>query len=149
MNKIPTAPTGKKIRILEPGDVFHLVDRPVMIRMTGGWNGTRVVERGETVEVTAEMVALAHEREDSWFDLIADPDGQIARWGALRFEEGPATGPAWDHGDARYEMEKREALAVVRSITDPSERARAFAEVKQRFARPEAPRVLLGAGTDG
>lgn len=92
------------------------------------------VRPGDTVTVTQQMIDLNRDRTGwSWFSMVDDPEGQVRRYGCVRFARGlpPADLPSAPGTDLE-DRHKAEHEAAWR-ITDPIERAQALSRVRERF----------------
>lgn len=127
------------------GDVVHALvsgfTYPVSSELTGG----RVTRRGETIELTDDMLAAARDRNgDSFWDIVDDTEAQAARWGAVVFARGaaPAELETWLPGTPEHAIAREKARLEAWLVSNPVERAAALHEVERRYG-PRADQTLL------
>lgn len=102
----------------------------------------RVLSRGETFTVSPETYELTKDRlGNSFLDLA--PDQQVARWGMVKFAEGPAPDDMTYGEDDEYQMYKAGTRAREQAllISHPVERAEALAEVEKRYGAALHPKA--------
>jgi hypothetical protein len=94
----------------------------------------RALYQNETVTLTAEQVAETFDRNGvSW--LTMTDDDQLAKWGELRFANGPAPEDAVigaDDASLRYRLWER-ARKRAESFSDPFDRKVELAKVAEEF----------------
>ncbi|CAH0158812.1 hypothetical protein SRABI98_00970 [Microbacterium sp. Bi98] len=93
-----------------------------------------VLFAGQTFTVTPEEYELSKDRTGhSWLDL--DAQAQTARWGMVKFQEGPAPDGMGIGEDSEFVMFERgmQALKYARGISDPRERALAVKAVWDEY----------------
>lgn len=93
-----------------------------------------ISRRGETLQVTPELRALNVDANGKcFFDLTEEE--QVGRWGSVKFAAGaaPAAINVWDNDPFLQDKMRSEAALVANALADPVERARALAEVRERF----------------
>lgn len=120
---------------LKPGDQFHVLGS---ITIPYSNNHSAVVQRGQTVTVTAEMLELTTDRNgDSWLDDVDDEAAQVARWGQRLIAPGECPQDVlWfnSEGDtASIGVARALALEEARAHSDPAERRERVAEVNARY----------------
>lgn len=123
---------------LKPGDQFHIL---AAITIPYSNNHSAVVQRGQTVTVTAEMIDLTTDRTGhTWLSLVDDEPGQIARWGHRLIAPGPAPeSVVWWNSPS-----DTASVGVARSIE--LEEARAHADPAERRERVAAVNAKYGLG---
>ena len=126
--------------------LIHFLESGLTVRTNAGTYGSRVVRRGDELQVTAEVRALSADRLGvSPFDLVDDPDAQAALWGRAQFARGP-----WPEGEQKLErggrdwIEARElARLAAHRLLDPAERAQALHHVEEVYGPAlETSRIL-------
>jgi len=93
-----------------------------------------VSQRGETIEITPELRRLNTNADCVCvFDLTEEQ--QLERWGSVKFATGEAPDGvnAWDGDEFLRDKLRAEAGVVAAAIADPVERARALADVRDKF----------------
>ena len=95
----------------------------------------RVMYRGDTFEVTEEEYEASKDLKGrSWLDMT--PEDQEARWGNQNFGEGDLPeGIEWADDDLHGQVYRQWQAATERAkkISDPAERAQAYADIKRKF----------------
>lgn len=128
--------TDDAIRDPEPG-LIHF-RHSMAIRFTE--HESRMVVRGETIELTQEMIDLGRDRHGvSHFRLVDDPQEQVRRWGKQIYARGAcppdifwwnAPGNTADRKYAR-DLEMQEAEL----IRDPVLKYERVKAIKEKFGR--------------
>jgi len=96
-----------------------------------------VLKRGESITLTAAQVADTVDRDGNSFLDLSDDD-QLARWGSVKFGQGPAPeGMAAWQDDSLARSDAREAArADALRIVDRGERIAALKAIDDKFGRP-------------
>lgn len=120
------------------GDLIHF--RSSMSVALGSSNG-RVFHRGEELELTADIIESAKDRNgNSWLDL--DPGEQVQRYGKQIWGIGPVPADIewWNApGDtASRDVAKIRARDIAAKISDPTEREAAWAAARKNFGGTDA-----------
>lgn len=125
-------------KTLQPGDQFHVI---AAITIPYSNNHSAVVQRGQTVTVTAEMIDLTTDRNgDSWLDDVDDEAAQVARWGQRLIAPGECPDAVhWWNSES-----DTASVGVARSIE--LEEARAHADPAERRERVAAVNAKYGHG---
>jgi hypothetical protein len=126
--------------VLEVGAVFHAVHDGLTIpRTTSMWGGLPAIitRRGESYILTEEMLKASKNRfgQVGWPAVVADPDGQIRKWGRQYLAPGPAPAglESWVHGSTEWREARERARREAWAQPSDAERAYALAEVQRRF----------------
>lgn len=134
---------------LKAGDVVHALVSgftfPGSLELTGG----RVTRRGEDITITDDMLEAAKDRRGaSFWDLVDDPDGQVARWGHEVFRRGSAPDDmeTWTPGSPEHQLARERARQDAWTLPDPRERAAALQEVQRRYGALPDETVILTRG---
>lgn len=74
------------LRVFEPFEVHFFTAMTIPVSDINGW----MVHYGQTITVTPSIHFFSKDRNgNSWLDLLDDPDGQVSRYGRVRFARGP------------------------------------------------------------
>ena len=113
--------------------VIHVVKTGFTVPLSSDAN--RVALRGETFELTPEQIESTRGRDgQSVFDL--DTDAQLARWGEVRFQDGPAPEGMWADDDVSVRAAARErALEDANKLPTRAEQIAARIEVENTLGR--------------
>lgn len=131
---------------LVPGDRIHFLSTAT-IRVREGSYGGEMVERGQTVTITDEILRLNVNREGwSWLSLIDDREEQVRRWGKARFGRGPfpEREPMLEPGSPEAEWAAREALEAAAKLADPAAARAERVRVRAEYGIPSTQRTIAG-----
>lgn len=101
---------------------------------------SRVVVRGETIELTPEMIDLGRDRHGvSHFHLLDDPQAQVRKWGKQVYARGecPADIAWWNSPDSSGDRVYARDLAMQEAnlIRDPVAKYEAHKAIREKFGR--------------
>ena len=120
----------------QPGDVIHIRGA---LSITLGDNLGRSFSRGEELTLTPEIIENAKDPNgNSWLTLT--PQQQVEKWGSQKFGWGPCSPEItwWNTpGDiASHDVARIQARDRAAAISDPTERAAAWEQVREEFGTP-------------
>lgn len=101
---------------------------------------SRVMVRGETVELTPEMIELSRDRNGATsFSLLDDEPAQVRRWGKVIFARGecPEAVQWWNSPDSTGDRKYARDLAFQEAelIRDPVAKYEAHKAIREKFGR--------------
>lgn len=118
------------------GVVIHFLST-VTVPITKGLNAqSALLSRGHTLTLTNTIIDAGLDRNGkSWLSLLDDPEGQISRWGEVKFARGafPEKEESWRQGSPEWEMARDSARAKAWAVVDEEERAKALVEVRRHY----------------
>lgn len=149
--------TTNKTFHASPGERFHALTAATLPVGGGLFSGGEVVERGRTVTITADLIeATKNKHGVSWLDLVNDAEGQIEKWGEVRFAPGPWPDDTetWVQGDPVWELNRAKAQSAAWAVADEGDRAKALRAVLSRYGAgqptsTETARFSADRPTDG
>lgn len=101
---------------------------------------SRMVVRGETIELTPEMIELSRDRHGvSHFRLLDDEQEQVRRWGKIYYRRGacPPEVQWWNSPDSTGDRKYARDLAFQEAelIRDPVAKYEAHKAIREKFGR--------------
>jgi hypothetical protein len=144
--EVPKPKVGEMIHFLKSGLIFH--------RVTGSRLTADVSSRGQEYVLTTGDLENSDRDGGCFWDLVNDPERQIARWGEVVVSSGPApehfsrSSPRWrPEGPAEADEERQRRRAVADRITDPEERREAQVEIDRVLGRANTSKTLNTYGS--
>lgn len=126
----------------KPGDQFHVLKSGFPISRP---HINEIAKRGDQFTVTEQLILDSLDRNnESWLDLLHDPEGQIKRYGHVAFAPGeaPAGLQPWEPNSPEADMARDSARTLAFAEADPQKRAEKLAEVYRVFGRKQTSRTL-------
>lgn len=101
---------------------------------------SRMVVRGETLELTPEMIDVSRDRNGvSHFTLLDDEQEQVRRWGKIYYRRGacPPEVQWWNSPDSTADRKyaRDVELQEANLIRDPVLKFERMKEIKEKFGR--------------
>jgi hypothetical protein len=128
---------------LVAGDRIHFLSTATVSIREGSYGG-QMVERGQTITITDEILRLNVDRTGwSWLTLVDDRRAQTEKWGKPRFGRGPfpESEPLHLPGSAEAEWAAREAYEAAKRLPELEARAER-ARTRAEFGTPTTQRTL-------
>lgn len=134
------SPTPRTSGPAQPGDEVTAAVSGTTISIGGfmlGGSGV-VLTRGQVFVLTSAMIEASRDNTGAvtWPSLIHDEHAQREKWGEIRFLLGRHDLERWaDSRDSFWQLDHDQARANALSIVDPTDRAAALDQVRERFGR--------------
>ena len=136
---------SKLMPTVEPGDTVHFIRTGILWARSLSFSAPHEISRrGQTIELTSDIIAASVDRHgsNSWLGL--SDEQQIARWGSVVYQPGPAPKnlTTYQPNSTEEEVEYGERRTAAWAVTDPQARAEALAAVKKEFGSPTTSRTI-------
>ena len=98
-----------------------------------------VSTRGEELVLTPQVIDANSDRNGTCvFDLLHNPEAQVARFGREFFAPGPAPADMLrtEPGTAEHEVARARERHAASHLADPKDRADALREIAERYGEP-------------
>lgn len=134
------SPTPRASGPAQAGDEVTALVSGITISLGGfmlGGSGV-VLTRGQVFVLTSAMIEASRDNTGAvtWPSIVHDERAQVEKWGQARFRLGRHDLERWaDAKDPFWEVDHSQARSNALAIVDPSERAAALDQVRERFGR--------------
>jgi hypothetical protein len=137
---------------ISDGERFHWLVNNISYRTANTLSGaTAQSQRGQTITMAPSLREASLDRNgNSFYDLIHDEPGQLARFGKLIFapNEAPADLSPWTPQTYEEDAAREAQRARVNLMPDGSEKVAALAEIRKTFRAASTQQSYFHAGDD-